>query len=86
MDLDEREKWGISKQLTKIAEHMSQQNPSFPIDCPDTTGRAATLKWGLLENKKKNEIKNTLEITDIIQGHLIIFRCSVTDFWQTGLV
>lgn len=86
MDLDEREKRGMNKQPTKIAEHMSQQNPSFPIECPDTTGRAATLKWGLLEDKKKNEIKNMLEITDIIQGHLTIFRRSVTDFWQTGLV
>lgn len=81
----------MNKQQTEIAEHMSQQSPHSQQNAliAQAEQRHENVDYWSQRMKPKNEknkTKNTNATTDIIQGHLTIFRCSVTGWWQKGLV
>lgn len=63
--------------------------PTIPQECPGDAGKAATRStvYSLEGMKTRVKGKETpLNPTvDIIQGHLTIFRFSVTGWWLTGL-
>lgn len=63
--------------------------PTIPQECPGDAGKAATRStvYSLEATKTRAKGKETpLNPTvDIIQGHLTIFRFSVTGWWLTGL-